>query len=478
MHATKIEHLRKFEEIKQSAIDIKLEKTEEFLTNLYAKASFEIISDYPTINSINFELEKGDRCFKYSAGKILPIGPPVKYQSKSYGFQEPFSLKSGHIILKAFKGAASITLNLGKGFSSNGELWELESENFKKKTIHRAILPLPQFSKKPMDFIDCLPFKTGSSLRATGYLMLEIDNNKIGLFDYKLNETDSLIIDCYNKIEQKKFENIISSILFCFALISGCLIRNEIILVQYSNFDLNEITGFQFRRIEESTNGMPAIDPELLRRVDKSKSINPYIPSILFENMVNKCLSDLRLLRSIRIITESFRYPLEIKASTYSVALETLKNIIIEENAETINPFRSKKVASKTIKELKSIVNKVNKNDFNNKQSVLNKVEQLNQVGNRDSFLLAFKILEIELNDDDIRCIDVRNDFLHGRIPFENEIGIEDYQLQHIVYKLHLLVTSLIMKFCGYSGFMLNNIKLIDLIHFKKNIKETLFRKI
>jgi len=177
-------------------------------------------------------------------------------------------------------------------------------------------------------------------------------------------------------------------------------------------------------------------------------------------------------------MTESSNYPLEIKASTYSVALETIKNIIIEDNQEKINPFKSKKVASSTIKILKSEIEKIDDSEFNSKESVLNKVEQLNQVGNKDSLILSFKLLNLTLTEDDKRCINMRNDFLHGRIPYNSESGDKDNELQHIVYKLHLLVTSLIMKNAGYSGLMLNYIKLVELLYFKKKIEEPLFRRI
>jgi hypothetical protein len=259
------------------------------------------------------------------------------------------------------------------------------------------------------------------------------------------------------------------------------LIRNEFIIIEYADLKNDIVSGFHFRKIEESINGISSINPKLYKDINKTTKTPNYLSADFFSNMVSKSLTELRLFRSIKIITESSKYPLEIRASTYSVALETLKNIIIEENEEKINPFKSKSVASKTIQKFKCTVNELKDSEFNNKQAVLNKLEQLNQIGNRDSFLLAFKILGIPLSDDDINCINMRNDFLHGRIPYENETQEKeekDYQLQHIVYKLHLLITSLIFKYCGYSGHMLNNIKLVDLIHFNKNIKEPLFREI
>lgn len=162
------------DKIRETATKIELKKTEEFISQLYSKTTYKIVSDYPTINSIDCDLEKGNRCFKYFGGEILPLGPPVKFQNKSYGYQDPFKLQTNDVKLSAFKGAASITLNLGKGFTSNGELWELETEGFSTQSIYRAIIPFPKFNKKPMEFIESHPFKIGSSLRVAGYIPLSI----------------------------------------------------------------------------------------------------------------------------------------------------------------------------------------------------------------------------------------------------------------------------------------------------------------
>jgi hypothetical protein len=470
--------MNRLEYERKNAVKINLVETNEFIADLYAKKELKIESKYPTINTINCVLVKGEKCFEYSSDAILPEGPPVKYQDKSYGYQEPFNLINNGFRLNAYKGASLINLEMGKGFESTGEIWELKSEFFKKESIQRAIIPFPKFHKKYMEFIKTSAFNIGESLRFAGYFEITIQNKRFGIYDYEINDIDSIIIDCYDNIESVKFENFVTSIIYCFALISGSLIRDEIIILQFEESNFKKVIGFHYKKIENSLTGIPAINPELYKDLSESKMPSPYLTSILFENLVNQSLIDLRLFRAIKIMTESSDYPLEIKASTYSVALETIKNIIIEDNQEKINPFKAKKIASNTIKILKNEIEKIDDSEFNSKKSVLNKIEQLNQVGNKDSLILSFRLLNLSLTEDDKRCINMRNDFLHGRIPYNSESDDEDYELQHIVYKLHLLVTSLIMKNTGYIGLMLNNIKLVDLLYFKKNIREPLFRKI
>ncbi|MEM7486695.1 MAG: hypothetical protein AAF348_15920, partial [Bacteroidota bacterium] len=100
--------LNRLDKIKLEGVKINLVQTNEFLTNLFSEKEFTIKSNYPTINTIKCFLEKGKRCFKYSAGEILPKGPPVKFQHKSYGYEDPFELINEDYHFIAYNGAGSI----------------------------------------------------------------------------------------------------------------------------------------------------------------------------------------------------------------------------------------------------------------------------------------------------------------------------------------------------------------------------------
>ena len=471
--------LNRIDKIRQLGVKINLVQTNEFLTNLFSKKEFTIKSNYPTINTIKCSIEKGKRCFKYSAGEILPKGPPVKYQNKAYGYQDPFELINENYHFIAYNGAGLINLKIGKQSSSTGEITNLKSKSFDDSTgIHRAIIPKPESHNFPIRYIKSEGFNVGSRVRVAGYISIKINKKKFGFYDYKVNGVESLVIENYDNLPSNHFENYISAIIYCFGIVGGQLFRDEVFILKYANLNFEKVIGFNYKKLEDSKSGIPALDPQLYWQLSETNKIRPYLEKEVFENLVNKSLNDLRLYRATKIMSESCQYPIEIKASTYSVTLETVKNIIIEDNGEKINPFKIKKKASKTIKELKKIVDTIPESEFNSKKMVLNKLEQINQVGNKDSLLLSFKLLGIELSEDDKRCINMRNDFLHGRIPFDIENDPKAYELHHIVYKLHLLVCSLILKYSGFSGLMLNNIKLAGLLHFGKKLNEPLFRKI
>lgn len=465
------------EEAKRTAKKLELRNTFSFLEKLGRKRAFRIISQFPTINEIKCEIWKGTRCFKFNCDPLNSSVSPALYQQDNYGFQDSFNLQSNDELMEIKKGVGSISLKLANRFSSTGEFWEVES-NFKDEVnYHRAVITLDKFHKLPVEFINSGSFETSDSLRVAGFIDLNLSENSIGVFDYNREKDNFLFIDCYNKISPSDFQKIIDAIAYPYALISGCLVRDEVFILQSSDSGFLNITGYQFSKLDDSKRGPEALNPKLLKEFMQAKT-TPFFPIENFQNLVQTSLVDPRFFRAIKIITESFDYPLEVRAASYSVALETLKNIVVENNQERINPFKNKSDARNLINTLRKEVDKASESIFNNKETVFSRIEQLNQVTNSDAFLLTFKIMEIELTDEDKECINMRNEFLHGRIPFENEKGFNEYELHRIVFKLHFLVNALIIKMTGFNGFILNNLKMLDVLRYKKDFNVPLFRKI
>lgn len=456
------------EDARKTARTINLSDTFSFLKRINAKRSFRIVSSFPNINGIKCEIEKDARCFKFRGDQLNLDVSPVKYQDENYGFGDAFALvNDAHERIEIKKGVGKASLKLAQGFASEGEFWEIESNFTEDQICQRAIVPFAGFHKAPVEFIKSGSFKIGDSLRVAGFVSVNISAHSVGIYDYDFEKNRYLFIDCYSAINQAEFQNLIASITYSYALISGCLLRDEIFILQSKTSAFEVITGYQFSRLEESRQGVSAIDPKMAKEFYKAQTTS-YMPVENFQTLIQTSFDDVRFLRAIKIITESFGYPSEIRTATYSVALETLKNIILENNQDRINPFKNKTDAKRIIKDLKSIVNSNDDSLFNNKNAVLTKLEHLNQVTNSDGFILAFKLLGIELSTEDEECIGMRNDFLHGRIPFQNEREYNDEELNRTVFKFHYLVTSLIFKMIGYRGFLVNNLKMIDVLRYKR----------
>jgi hypothetical protein len=69
-------------------------------------------------------------------------------------------------------------------------------------------------------------------------------------------------------------------------------------------------------------------------------------------------------------------------------------------------------------------------------------VNQINQVSNKIKLSQPFELLGFDLNADDLRMIERRNDLLHGRLSlnYDDDIEKEDSELYLIATKLYTLV--------------------------------------
>jgi hypothetical protein len=459
-----------------------LKETFDYITEIGKPRKSRSTSNFPPVDKINFVLQKGERCFNFNAPYLNLVSDIAKYQNDSYGLAKPFSIQNNEIHWTIPNGVANFSMTMNDKLTTEGEIWHIENSfNTSEKNYFRLVIPKKHNPLKDhYNFIQSESFNVDESLKFRGLTEFNCNHNLFHLFDYDKNDEHFLFIDSMTPLKYDEFEKSIGAIFYSLGVITGVVLRDEIYILQSSNNDFKLITGFQYKRIEDSlSSGMEVVSPNLIWEITKEDNPKGYINLEVFSNIVSKAFEDKRFLRALKIISEANEYPLEIRASAYSVALETVKNIVIEEHSEKINPFKDKKVASNAIKILKEVIIPMDISYFNSKETILNKLEQINQVTNKDSFKIAFSLCDFSLTDIDEVALLKRNDFLHGRIPFEDEEDIkQNHELKFITYKLHFLVTTLILKYCKFSGLLKNNPKFFSVFaEDNKVINEPLFRK-
>ena len=85
---------------------------------------------------------------------------------------------------------------------------------------------------------------------------------------------------------------------------------------------------------------------------------------------------------------------------------------------------------------------------------------------NNQKLTLPFEQVKVELSIDDIKAIEHRNDLLHGDIlmtgkELKSESDINNY-MGYISGKLFTLISALILKYVGYSGYIINHAKFYE----------------
>lgn len=160
-----------------------------------------------------------------------------------------------------------------------------------------------------------------------------------------------------------------------------------------------------------------------------------------------------------------------VKPSIYSVALEGLSKIISLPETGLKYPIGNNILFGEILKEINNIIDshssEYGEDDdiikLKNRLSGLNNPINKSHLTNEEKLIQPFIQLGIKLNSRDINMIQHRNDLLHGNIHLSNDIrqsteDINDY-LAYASAKLYTLVSTLIIKYIGYNGYLVNHAK-------------------
>ena len=192
-----------------------------------------------------------------------------------------------------------------------------------------------------------------------------------------------------------------------------------------------------------------------------------------FSNLVSLIYSNERFssVVTMMIESESIRSLLLIP-SIYAIILESLSKIVCTPIVEEKKPIKNKKLFQKILKELESIIDSYS-TEFESDDDVLklrrrlselNKpIKNMKQLSNTEKLIQPFEQLGIELTPEDIAMIEHRNDLLHGNTHLANSTRTETCDINnYMMYasgKLYTLISSLILKYVGYSGYIINHAK-------------------
>jgi len=181
-----------------------------------------------------------------------------------------------------------------------------------------------------------------------------------------------------------------------------------------------------------------------------------------FEKLCSKVHSSADWRSCLLLFIEASTLSLLSMPGCFSITLESLANLINNENEKKVLPIKNKTLAKKIRTELKKKLEEF-QSDLDDEAFgiLINKIKQINQKTNRERLLMPFKVLNIKLNDRDIESIKHRNDFLHGREPEMNNQILKNLTesskyLYYLSLKLYTLISALVLKYVGYDNLIVN----------------------
>lgn len=445
------------------AMNVDLEATKSLVRKVEKSQSFSISSKYKSINGHELNLKRRKNGYQFYCPKTTSVKDEVKVNQGGYWFCEKHDWVKDDLRLSIPDGGITkVTTMLGGDFSCRGPIQEFRlTYPLSFAAYRRFIVRIPKgLAYNHHKVLQNIRFAYGRHLRTGGMCVFNCHGITMRLFSIDDKSLfPSLIIDTNRPLKHDSFMDRVNAILTVFGAISGEYHRSEHYTIAARDSEFRNLIGLFYNKGKKSIiTGQAWLDGYLWQDVVKKNYHLGYLPMNVFSNLVTKSFVDEKFARALRIIGLSNDYPLEIRASAYSVALETMKNIIVEENEEKFNPFKTKAASRRFRKACIAELEKIAEKDLNNKPAIVKRIDSFNQTTNKDSFEIAFSLVGVRLNEHDKRVIAMRNDFLHGRIPFEDEDNDEERDpLFMITYKLQFLLSALILRYSGFRGGIRNN---------------------
>jgi|GEM_PF-1298154 hypothetical protein len=366
---------------------------------------------------------------------------------------------------------------------AKGYIYEFEYKKVERDSLKHFRLFLPISSNMNFAFsIENL------NIRINGFLTYLTSNALKASFDDKVfhmfvvsnsssinSEEKYLVIDCDVPLLFEDFTEYCFSILLCFGYVSGDFVNDRGFYVQYDTSTYSDIIGIVHREmrgtidysyvptysnphgyIHDSTKAQPFIGKIRTLRFDE------------FSRLCKLCIDKDYIKTSLLLLMEADKLTLVSRPGILSIVLETLTNLLYEENKEDLVPIKDRSTAKKLRQELIETVNNfTGEVSAESKSLIVNKLSHINQVTNRSKLLLPFTILKIPIEQSDIEAIEKRNSFLHGKIPIiafrkDNSLNEEDKVRFYLSLKQYVLIAAIIMKYIGFDSLIVNYPKIYE----------------
>ncbi|KIX22079.1 hypothetical protein SY27_05275 [Flavobacterium sp. 316] len=390
----------------------------------------------------------------------------------------------------------SVFINKFSNQRLEGSINQLYSEKFSKSKKQYFKFIIPNSKSLNINYkIEHIVFENdlgGSSSVASKIYLLD---EEIFIFEEKdENKNKYLIIESRKKQTYEEFSNKTFALRIALGYVTGYFAGNKGYFFTYSNSKMENFSDFYFTSLREeiktlmnpiNTNPFSWLNDnrKVAEKYYKMKIFRPLKISE-FSFLCNELINNDEFLAAILLIIESTKASLIFRPSGYSIALETLSDIIIGVENEKIAPINSKQDSKEFRKDLIGVLNKHStKESFKDVSTLKVRIENINQITNLESLKKPFSILEISLLEEDLKVIKSRNDFLHGRVPDFKKSGpnrsikLKDYDLFYASVRLYTLLNLLIFKLIGFDNYILNFPKIYEK-DTRYALKENYFRKV
>lgn len=391
-----------------------------------------------------------------------------------------FSLKDKTFIIKEFNNinkSTKLSRERAPELITSIELDTFHSTSFKINGSFKAFYPVEL--KDVQTFHNELETVTHQRNGVEYYydcLRITIENRKYDLIQLKNENKGYYVFECLQDQSFEDFSNSCYSIQQAVGFISRLMVGGEKFVFDtngefyYSNFIRPTLRGL-YKPVFSNPYSNLAVEREVAdKMVNKLSRVSLDHLSNLATTIHNNPVFSVVIL----VILESTSIgSLLVIPSSFAGIIEQLSKYLNIEESGLEKPIKDSKLESTIVQELHEVIDKnhkglTHKNVLKLKRRIngINRPTNKKALTNNEKLTRPFEQLKIDLTLHDISVIEHRNDLFHGNILLKtNEVKDEEATNLYMAYvsaKLFTLISKLILKSIGYSGYIYNQAKYLE----------------
>lgn len=320
--------------------------------------------------------------------------------------------------------------------------------------------------------------------RAFNCVRITLDDKRYDITQYKTNGNSYIVIENLDSVIYKNFKKDSYAIQKGVGYLIGYMPGGEHYIFSGSDFKYQRLAREPLKSIYYPVTKNPYSFVDLH---DDKEAINFYKEklSVIPLSIISKFVQQIKDNEDFSVTILYLMEVLHLKSlvsmpGAFSVVLESLANIIINTSSIKTKLISDKELADKIIGELNLVIDKYSLQfDDESIIKLKRRLNALNSPINPRKITNAMKLREpfdqlgIKLSVNDEYAIEYRNYLLHGNILMKDENvrsskEIDDHMM-YISAKLYTLISKLLLKHCGFSGYVINHAKFYNS---EKNPKE------
>lgn len=362
----------------------------------------------------------------------------------------------------------------GSTFTCDAKFFFSKGFSKKKEYYHRVFIPISRelyfrFQLQQHGLISDLGYRSSVGSKAV------IDHDE--LFIQVIHDEKNRYFISIHSVQLQSYEvfsNKIFAILVSLGYVTGHMPGNKAYYFSYLNEAMrkpdhiyvhpirNEIIS-SYTPVHTNPFAWKSTPGRQADKIYKDRSLQP-VSIEVFSNLCQKTHDSLDFSSALLLMLESSVATLLFMPGGYAIALESLADLIVGAEKESLAPVKDKPVSRKLRKALSEVLKTFcDRIDAEGMEVLQGKIDQINQVTNKSRLRRPFEKVGITLSAKDLVLINSRNDFLHGRIPDVTESGIDrttnrkNLDLFYSAMHFYTLLNMLILKWNGFNGFVLNH---------------------